>query len=233
MTERASLVVLAKAPVPGRAKTRLCPPLSLVDAAALAEAMLRDVLVRAWPVGRRTLATFGAGHPAWDEAEALGWRITEQRGEHLGARMWNAACDARGAHTQPVLILGTDAPHVAPVLIDEALDAVGTHDAAVVPAADGGYVAIAVHANALPLFGRLSWGTPEVLSQTLRAAERSGLRLHVTPSTYDLDEIADLRRLWVDSPAVLPTNTLAQLGPHAVRLGWSAQPSPLSSSECS
>jgi uncharacterized protein len=225
VTDALALVVLAKAPRPGHAKTRLCPSLSEPEAASLAEAMLRDVLGRRWPVSRRLLATMGAEHPVWELAVAEGWTRIQQRGEHLGERMWNAAMDARG-DASGVLILGSDAPHVPPDRFAEALDALSAHDAAVVPADDGGYVAIATRPNGAPLFGPLAWGTSHVLRQTMDAAKDAGLRLHVTAPTYDLDEIADLRRLWVDSHQVPPAETLARLAPHAARFQWPERPSP-------
>jgi len=99
--------VLAKAPVPGRVKTRLCPPCTPDQAARVAAAALADTVdaVSAAPASRRTLVVAGP-HPA-----PAGWSRVGQRGDGLGARLAHAFADTRRAGT-PSLLLGMDTPQL-------------------------------------------------------------------------------------------------------------------------
>ncbi len=133
--DRVTLAVIAKAPEPGRVKTRLCPPCSHEQAASIAAAALRDTLdaMAATSVGRRTVVLDGAA-PAWIPD---GFDIVGQRGDGLDERLAAAFVDIGG----PTVILGMDTPQVTSVLLDrvvEQLCAPGV-DAVLGPANDGGY----------------------------------------------------------------------------------------------
>lgn len=220
-----ALVVLAKTPVAGSVKTRLQPVASVEESAALAAAMARDVLERSWPFARRVLAVAGGRHRYWEDAASEGWEVVEQRGAHLGERMWNAVRFAGGT----AVILGTDSPHLPTESVLETAQALASHDGAWVPADDGGYVCIAATPRASALFGALPWGSADVLAETRRRARSAGLRTCEVGGWYDLDEIADLRRLWLDSAACRERapHTLMALKPLAARLRWSAAASPM------
>ena len=112
----AALVVMAKAPVAGRSKTRLCPPLSHAQAAALAEAALADTLQAvAWtPAARRVLVLDGAPGP-WLPA---GFEVIAQRGAGLAERLAHATRDVGEA----LLVLGMDTPQITRALLSDALD---------------------------------------------------------------------------------------------------------------
>jgi len=135
VTVSAALVVMAKAPVAGRAKTRLCPPLSLAQAATLAEAALADTLQTvAWtPAARRIVALDGAPG-AWlpDRFEVIA-----QRGETLGERLAGAVADVG----EPLLLLGMDTPQLTRTQLCDALERLAgpLTDAVIGPTADGGY----------------------------------------------------------------------------------------------
>jgi glycosyltransferase A (GT-A) superfamily protein (DUF2064 family) len=96
----------------------------------------------------------------------------------------------------PVLMIGADAPHVPLQSLTEAADALaGTADLVVGPAADGGYYLIGLRTLERTLFSRVPWGGPEVCALTLARAASLGLRTHLLPPTFDVDEAADLDRL--------------------------------------
>jgi uncharacterized protein len=101
------VLVLAKSPVPGRVKTRLCPPLTPVEAAAVAAAALADTLdaVRGADVARRVLAVDGA-------LDATGFDVHPQRGRGFDVRLAAALDDAAAASPLPVLVIGMDTPQV-------------------------------------------------------------------------------------------------------------------------
>src|SRR4051812_46906716 len=113
----ATLIVIAKAPVPGRVKTRLCPPCTPRQAAALAEAALCDTLHAglAARAARRVLALDGAPGP-WLPA---GYEILPQRGDGLAERLANAFADVDG----PAFLVGMDTPQLEPHILDAGLAA--------------------------------------------------------------------------------------------------------------
>ncbi|WP_255205084.1 DUF2064 domain-containing protein, partial [Actinomadura sp. BRA 177] len=131
----ADFIVIAKEPVPGRVKTRLTPAYTPAEAAALAEAALRDTLtaVAAAPAGRRTLALDGAPGP-WLPA---GFTVLAQRGGGLDERLAAAFADAWAG--RPLVLLGMDTPQVTPGLLTRAARDLEHRDAVLGPAADGGF----------------------------------------------------------------------------------------------
>ncbi len=121
--------MIAKAPVPGRVKTRLCPPCTPAGAAALAEAALGDTLAavaRSRRAGRRVLVLDGEPGP-W---LPRGFEVVPQRGDGLAERLAAAFADVGG----PALLIGMDTPQVSPALLDDGLRALDGADAALAPA---------------------------------------------------------------------------------------------------
>ncbi|MGW2315126.1 TIGR04282 family arsenosugar biosynthesis glycosyltransferase, partial [Actinomadura luteofluorescens] len=131
----ADLLVIAKQPVPGRVKTRLTPAYSPAEAAALAEASLRDTLaaVAAAPAGRRVLALAGDPGPWLPD----GFTVIAQRGGGLDERLAHAFTDAYAG--RPLVLIGMDTPQVTPALLGRARRALGRADAVFGPARDGGF----------------------------------------------------------------------------------------------
>jgi uncharacterized protein len=131
----ATLAVIAKAPVPGRVKTRLWPPCSPPEAARLAEASLRDVVgaLLATPADRRVIVLDGDS-PPWLPPQL---DVVPQRGDGLDERLAGAFEDLG-----PALVVGMDTPQVTPGDLLAGLRALEHWDAVLGPAADGGYWAI-------------------------------------------------------------------------------------------
>lgn len=185
--------MLCKAPRPGFAKTRLAAVLGDARAAELAAAFLRDSAALAASLGPAT--AFFAPDDARAEIAPLlpaGMALAPQPAGDLGARII-AAFAALGT---PALVMGTDSPDLPPSLLHEAWDALATHDAAFIPALDGGYCAVALRAPAPVLFAAIPWSSAETLPATLRAG--AGLRIHLTAPWHDVDEAADLDRIRTD-----------------------------------
>jgi rSAM/selenodomain-associated transferase 1 len=189
------LCVIAKEPVAGRVKTRLCPPCTPAEAAVIAEAALADTLavVGSTPAAHRTLAL--AGRPgSWLPA---GIEVVDQVGEGLSARLANAfAACFRARPGEPVVLVGMDTPQLRPELLIEAgrrLDSGA--DAVLGPATDGGFWLIGL---ARPVPGAFD-GVPMSTAHT-GAAQRA--RLHalgcrtacIDPLT-DVDDAATARRV--------------------------------------
>jgi hypothetical protein len=201
-------MVLAKAPRPGRSKTRLCPPCSARDAAALARAALADTLdaVLATPAARRVLVLDG---PVGDWL-APGIEVVAQRGAGLDERLAHAFADVGG----PALLVGMDTPQVTQDDLARGLERLAAPgvDAVLGPAADGGYWAIGLR-EAQP---RAFLGVPMSTAWTGRAQHarlrRLGLCVALLPALRDVDRIADARAVAALAPAGRFARALALTG---------------------
>jgi uncharacterized protein len=199
-----ALVVIAKAPVPGRAKTRLCPPLTPAGAAALAAAALADTLraVAATPARRRILALDGA----W---EAPGFEVIPQAGGGLGERLGDALVAAGG----PSLVVGMDTPQLTPALLAGAaarLTEPGV-DAVLGPAPDGGYWTIGLEAPDRLVFRGVPMSSPRTCAAQRHRLEQLGLTTAWLPPLRDVDTIEDARAVARDCPDSLFAAQLERL----------------------
>jgi uncharacterized protein len=198
------VVVFAKAPLPGRAKTRLMPALGAEGAARLARRMLGHALEQALQaqVGAVELCMSpGPDDAAWHGVE-LPDRVqcTDQGDGDLGARMARAVHRVTtGPHGHPVLLMGTDCPALTAGIIGEAAAQLAQHDAVLVPVADGGYVLLGLRADCPDIFHGMAWSTAVVAAETRRRLAALGLNLWLGPTLNDIDEPADrvhLRSVW-------------------------------------
>jgi rSAM/selenodomain-associated transferase 1 len=203
----AALIVIAKAPVPGRVKTRLCPPCTPAQAAGLARAALADTLAAcdAATDGRRVLAL--AGPP--DGLVTSGWEVVAQRGDGLAERLAAAFADVG----ESALLVGMDTPQVTPAQLRAGLFALGSADAVLGPAPDGGYWAIGLRA----LDPRVFAGVPMSSAATC-AAQRArlralGLRTVELEPLRDVDDITAARAVAADAPGGRFARALAALVP--------------------
>jgi len=201
---RTALIVFARAPVPGSAKTRLISALGADGAAALARRMLDHTVATALAseLGPVTLCvTPDPCHPAFAAfATDARVRLDAQQGRGLGDRMRRALL--RALHTVPrALLFGTDCPALSSMMLREAAARLDGHDLAFVPATDGGYVLVgasAAVADRVPqTFDGIDWGTDRVMVQTRARLEAAGLRSVELPALPDIDRPEDLR--WVPS----------------------------------
>jgi hypothetical protein len=183
----AEVLLLAKAPVPGRVKTRLCPPCTPGQAARLAAAALADTIdtVTAAPAGDRVLVIDGS-YPAPPR-----WHTLGQRGGPLGERIANAFAD-RG---RPAVLIGMDTPQVTVGLLTAAVRPIttpGGPDAVLGPATDGGWWALGLRdPGGAAILRDIATSTPETGAATLAALRRRGLRVAMLPELRDVDTAAD------------------------------------------
>ncbi|HEY1625193.1 MAG TPA: DUF2064 domain-containing protein [Streptosporangiaceae bacterium] len=191
----AQVVVIAKAPVPGRVKTRLTPPFTPVEAAALAEAALADTLaaVAGTPVTRRVLALDGEPGP-WLRP---GFDVIPQRGDGLDERIAFALQDAWSAAPIPVVLIGMDTPQVTSGLLAAAAASMvtGDVDAAFGFANDGGFWLLGLReVDPALVFGvpmsRLDTGACQ-----LARLRRAGLRVAQMACLTDVDTAEDASRI--------------------------------------
>ena len=217
--ERAvGLAIMAKAPLVGAVKTRLCPPLRPPEAAELARSFLLDTVDRVRMVaGARPIMAYAPVEAqAQFEEAAPGFALIPQRGGDLGERQLHLIEEILGLGLQAALVIGTDSPTLPRECLDEAVSLVMAPDVDVVlgPTEDGGYYLIGMRAPCPALFENMPWSTPTVLSRTLERAQRLGLRVACLPTWFDVDTGADLERLRVEleaAPGASPRHTRAFL----------------------
>jgi glycosyltransferase A (GT-A) superfamily protein (DUF2064 family) len=173
---------MAKQPVPGRVKTRLVPPCTHEQAAALAEAALIDTLhtVLKTPARRRVLVLDGSPGP-WLPS---GFDVVPQCGGPLDERLAAAFAAVRG----PALLIGMDTPQVTPDLLTVDLQAA---DAVFGPAADGGFWALGLRAPDPALLRGVPMSTPDTGAVQLGRLLTAGLRTASLPRLRDVDTAAD------------------------------------------
>lgn len=187
----ALVIVFARAPVAGAVKTRLVPRLGEEGAARLQRRLIRSALRTVSAVGDAELHT--TRNHAW--LRALGVPLRMQRGADLGARMYRALSVALRRH-RAVVLIGSDAPELAPADIERALRWLrGTADVVLAPAEDGGYALIGARKIRESVFADTQWGGARVLEQARRNLERSGLRYRCLRTVWDVDRPQDLERL--------------------------------------
>jgi rSAM/selenodomain-associated transferase 1 len=203
----ASVIVFAKAPLPGLAKTRLAPALGADGAAALAARMLVHTVGQAVAAGLGPVeicAAPDAGHPLFERlARDHGVRLTVQGSGDLGERM-HRAFERVLASGLPALLIGTDAPALDATVLRQAAAALHDGDAVFVPALDGGYVAVGLHRADLRWFSGIAWSTPRVMQHTRERLAAAGQRWAELPPLADIDEPADLVHVppaWLPAPA--------------------------------
>lgn len=190
----AALALIAKAPVPGRVKTRLTPPCSPQEAAALAEAALTDTLAAMRAAAPERLVVVLDGEPGpWLTGGA---EILAQRGAGLDERLANAFTDIDG----PALIVGMDTPQVTPGILQDALVALASHDAVLGPADDGGYWCIGLAVPEPRTLLGVPMSTPDTCAaQRVRLGEL-GLTVAEVDALRDVDDMDGALAVAADAP---------------------------------
>ena len=202
---RAAVLVVTKAPVPGAAKTRLCPPATPAQAAAIAAASLLDTLDAAR--GRRTVvALTGRLRAAAGRGELLRalarCSVVGQDGAGLGTRL-AAAHRAAAAllGPGPVVQLGMDTPQLTPALLEAAAVLLSGADAVLGPAVDGGWWALGLHdPRHAAVLAAVPMSRSDTGGRTLHALRRGGLRVALLPPLRDVDTMADAELVAADAP---------------------------------
>ncbi|CAA0110390.1 2-phospho-L-lactate guanylyltransferase [Mycolicibacterium vanbaalenii] len=195
-----SVLVVAKAPVPGLAKTRLAADLGDDAAADIAAAALLDTLdaVAASGVAARVVALTGN----LDDAQRCGeirsrledFVVLEQRGTDFADRLANAHADtAEATGGLPVLQIGMDTPQVSPELIGRCAQALAANDAVLGMARDGGWWVLGVTDAAMAECLRgVPMSVPDTGNQTLTALRHKGVDVELVGELADVDTIDDI-----------------------------------------
>ncbi|MGE0103724.1 MAG: TIGR04282 family arsenosugar biosynthesis glycosyltransferase [Blastocatellales bacterium] len=198
-----ALVLMAKAPIEGRVKTRLAATLGPAEAAELYANFLRDIffimeVVQDEREGLSLVLCYAeeGDEEAFEEIEREGSLMLPQRGDDLGERLINCLDDLFDFGFESIVVIGGDSPTLPPDLIGAGFDALaGEADVALLPAIDDGYCLIGMKRTHRELFTGIPWSTPAVLDETRKRAAASSLELVELPPWYDVDSPDDLERL--------------------------------------
>ena len=193
------IVVFAKAPEPGKVKTRLIPALGEAGAAALHRRLVMHSLRVARDAGLGPVELWCAPdtrHAFFAECERqFGASLHSQCEGDLGARM-RRALETILERARRAILVGSDIPALSAQYLRDAERALGrAHDAVVGPAEDGGYVLIGLARCDPELFRDIPWGEPEVLAETRGRLAALRWRCLELPALWDVDRPEDLERL--------------------------------------
>jgi uncharacterized protein len=202
-TETCAIAVMAKASAPGRTKTRLVPPLTFDEAAALNTAFLQDVADNLLLAGRHAgIAGYVAFAPPGSEDFFRGILpspigLIDACLPTLGDCLVRTTQEifARGHGT--AVLLNADSPTLPTGFLIEAADVLAEpgERAVLGPSSDGSYYLVGLKSVHRRLFEDIAWSTAQVAAQTLERAREINLDVHVLPAWYDVDDVEDLRRL--------------------------------------
>jgi len=192
------IVLFAKAPLPGLAKTRLIPALGALGAAEFARRMMKHAVTQALAaeVGPVELCVTPFHQESTWQSLGIPAAVTwSDQGEgDLGSRMARAAQRVLAAG-ESVLLIGGDCPALSAEHLRRAVTSLQHFDATLVPTADGGYVLLGLTRFHASLFEDIEWSTGSVAQETLRRLEKLGWNVQTHSMLQDIDEPADLKGL--------------------------------------
>ena len=206
-----ALLVIAKAPVPGRVKTRLTPPCTPEQAARIAAAAIADTLAAVDAVERevRRIVVLDGEPGPWIPD---GFDVIAQRGDGLAERLAAAFADAAG----PAFLVGMDTPQVTPALLAAGLDAVRDGDAAFGAALDGGYWGIGLREPDARVFEAVPMSEDNTGAVQRARLAILGLQTAILPPLRDIDTIDDARAVAREAPDGRLAAALAEIEPEVL-----------------
>lgn len=196
------LILFAKAPVQGAAKTRLAEDLGDAAALRLYRAFVADLLAAIYRMNINLRIFY---HPGKHEDLVRKWLgedapLFAQQGADLGERMHHALCCTATEGYRNIILIGSDIPGLNAQIINKAFSLLAQHPAVIGPAVDGGYYLIEFRSQSIfrEAFTGIDWGTQNVLEKTLQRFRHKGKQAPLLPSLRDIDTRADLQALAAD-----------------------------------
>ena len=195
-----TVAIMAKAPIPGLAKTRLIPSIGAHAAGVLQERLTERAVETALAAAIGPVTLWCAPDPSHRSFRDLVARyavtLKRQPEGDLGARMLAAIAASR----RPALVIGTDCPAFTGEHLRAAANALRDAEVVLIPAEDGGYVLIGARAAYAELFAGIAWGTASVLAETRARISTLGLTSIELPPLWDIDTESDLARFEREHP---------------------------------
>lgn len=192
-----TLVIMAKAPKSGMAKTRLNQSLPSPAITSLYRCLLEDTVALATSLTGVQVAVMCRESDKKELTDLLGRKvqIVKQQGEGLAAGLTSVFRHFTAAGRQHVIAFNSDSPHLAPAVLDGAFEILSTHDVVVGPTHDGGYFLVGAKASHPTLFENDGLGTRSALERLLSRTKALELSTGFTESFYDIDVADDLIQL--------------------------------------
>jgi rSAM/selenodomain-associated transferase 1 len=208
-----ALAIMAKAPRPGKVKTRLSPPLTPEQAATINTCFLMDTTTNIGGLAEQGACAGVISYtPIGDEHlfEGLlpkGYRLVPQRGDGFGERLLTTVQDLLACGFASVCLIDSDSPTVPTETFVMAVDALHKSGDRIVlgPSHDGGYYLIGMKRSHPEIFEDITWSTASVFAETVAAVRRIGVELVTLPLWYDVDD--------VDTLAILRAEVIDELKP--------------------
>lgn len=193
-----ALIIMAKEPKVGSTKTRLCPPLSLEEAAKLYEALLRDTIEatsKLQSVDLSIAITPLESKPYFEAISPAGTLLLPIVCSDIGGCLNRVLNHLLDLGYKKVIALNGDGPSLPSAYIEEAFALLDEHDLSFGPSEDGGYYLVGMQAKTPEIFHGITWSTETVLEQSLEKAKSNGKTVGLTPMWYDVDTADDIARL--------------------------------------
>lgn len=205
MKEQPAIAVFARAPIPGRVKTRLIGPLSAEQSCELHRAFVRDTWAMLADLAAPSALRLYTDSPHEEWSALAGPAVRLQKGEQLGERMLNCFQELLEEGRTPLMILGSDNPTLPATVLAPWTELLRRWPALLGPAEDGGYYAVGCRAPHPRMFEGVEWSSPQTLAQTESSLRRCGLPPAFLAPWYDVDKPEDLTRLAAEPS--LPSHT--------------------------
>ncbi len=222
MSKRDTLLVVAKQPLPGQTKTRLCPPLSSTQAANLYECFFRDTLdvMRQVQGVQHVIGFLPEDAREYFRQLAPEMDLICQLGASLGEQLDHLLTRALANGSQRAVVMDSDSPTLPPEYISQAFERLADADVVIGPTRDGGYYLIGMKRPQPHLLRQVQMSTPHVLDDTLALAKSTGLSVSLLPPWYDVDTMADLRQLDEEITRLSKNGTASATRDWLTRTDW-------------
>jgi len=190
------VIILSKAPVVGKVKTRLMPVYSAKQAAELHKQMINTVLRKTCSVFDDIwLAVDDINHVFFkDMAKLHSFKLCHQGQGHLGQRLNHLMLQSFDYDDEPIMFLGTDSPHVDVARYIQVQSSLSSHDMVIGPVEDGGYDLIAMNRFSPHVFDNINWGESDVFNKSMNNINELLAVIKVLDCSFDLDRPEDLER---------------------------------------
>ncbi len=199
---QAAVILMSRAPIAGKTKTRLESHLKKDECAELHQAFLKDISFKLLKLKKinSQIDLYLSFTPKESEllfSEIIDYQFTRipQRGQNLGEKMFNSLRDAYQLSNLPVIITGSDIPLLDTDILTEAIAGLKERDIVIGPAADEGYYLIGMKEPNKFLFDFENWENVPVLDRTIKEASKHNLKIHFLPELSDVDTFKELLQL--------------------------------------
>ncbi|QDZ40085.1 glycosyltransferase [Euhalothece natronophila Z-M001] len=196
-----SLIIFTRYPEVGKTKTRLIPALGEEGAAKLQQKLTEDTIQKLSEVPVQFRVYFSGGNEELMK-QWLGnhYSYYPQSEGNLGDKLIAALTETFSEEVEKVVIIGIDCPDLDATLINQAFSELSDQDLVLGKAEDGGYYLIGLRDCIPELFQGITWGTDQVLQETVAIAEKLGLKISYLPLLNDVDTPEDLEQLNFNFP---------------------------------